>query len=467
MYLDPRAGLRSWLMLITAALTAVYPCCSGAGGFALLEQSASRLGTAFAGTGAAADDASTIYFNPAGLLRLDRPQVSLVTSGIEITSEFNDSASAAAFGQPLGGNGGDAGAWNFVPSAYLAAPINERWAVGIGVNAPFGLATDYDAGWMGRFHALRSEIETLNVNPSLAYALSDRLAFGVGIDYQRLQAELTNAVDYSAVIAQGVQQLIGSGQLPPGAASAVLSATAGLEGRAAVRGDDAAWGYNIGLLYDWSDDTRLALAYRSKLDYDVRGTVRFTTPVTTNPIGTASIAQASAPEAMLSNGAVAVAITLPDSAVLSLQQALGRRAQLLLDVAWTGWSTVQELRVVRDSGATVSVTPERWHDTWRYALGASYAVSERFTLRAGVAYDATPVPTATRTPRLPDADRTWLAIGARWRRNSLILDCGFAHLFAATVHLAQDGGNAAAAGVLVGRQRAAVNIVSTQLAYRF
>jgi long-chain fatty acid transport protein len=448
-------------------MTALYPCCSGAAGFALLEQSASRLGTAFAGTGAAADDATTIFFNPAGMLRLDRPQASIVTSGIEITSEFDDSASAAAFGQPLGSNGGDAGDWNFVPSAYLAVPLDERWAVGVGVNAPFGLATDYEEGWMGRFQALRSEIQTLNVNPSVAYALSDRLSLGVGIDYQRLQAELTNAVDYSAVIAQGVQQLIGAGQLPAGAAPAVLGATAGLEGRTAVRGDDAAWGYNIGVLYDWSDATRLALSYRSRFEYDVRGTVRFTTPLTVDPIGSAIVAQASAPGATLSNGGVSVDLTLPDSAVLSLQQALGRRAQLLVDVAWTGWSTVQELRVVRDSGATVSVTPERWRDTWRYALGASYAVSDRFTLRAGVAYDETPVPSATRTPRLPDSDRTWLAIGARWRWDSLTFDFGLAHLFAATATLAQDGGNAAATGVLVGRQHADVDIVSTQLVYRF
>lgn len=123
--------------------------------------------------------------------------------------------------------------------------------------------------------------------------------------------------------------------------------------------------------------------------------------------------------------------------------------------------------MVRDSGAVVSITPERWRDTWRYALGANYAASDRLTLRAGVAYDETPVPNATRTPRLPDSDRTWLALGAQWRWDALTLDVGYAHLFAETVPLAQDGGNAAASGVLLGRQRADIDIVSTQLVYRF
>ena len=445
----------------------LHPCLGHTAGFALLEQSASRLGTAFAGTAAAADDATTLYFNPAGLMRLAGAQASIVTSGVEITSEFADTGSSAALGQPLGNDGGDAGDWNFVPSAYFAAPLNERLTAGLSVNAPFGLKTEYDDNWIGRFQALRSEIMTLNVNPSLAYAFNDRLSIGVGVNYQRIEAELTNAVDYSAVVARGVQQLVADQQLPASAAAAVLGANAGLEGRARVRGDDEAWGYNVGLLYDWSSGTRIGLAYRSRLDYDVRGSVRFNAPSATNPIGTAILDQAAAAGAALSNGRVGVDLTLPDSAVFSVQQALGAKLRLLADVAWTGWSSVQELRVVRDSGATVSVTPERWHDTWRYALGATYALNERILLRAGAAFDESPVPDDTRTPRLPDSDRTWLALGAQWSNGPWTVDVGYAHLFADTVSLAQDGGNAAASGTLIGRQRTDVDVLAGQLVYRF
>jgi long-chain fatty acid transport protein len=109
-----------------------------ASGFALLEQSASRLGSAFAGTAAAADDASTIFYNPAGLAKLEGTQLLVVASGISISSEFNNSGSQAALGQSLGNEGGDAGDWNAVPAVYLAVPLNEQFAFGFGVNAPFG-----------------------------------------------------------------------------------------------------------------------------------------------------------------------------------------------------------------------------------------------------------------------------------------------------------------------------------------
>ena len=459
----------TWTTTLICGALAISPIAVQASGFALLEQSGSRLSTAFAGSGVNADDATSLFFNPAGMSRLEQAQVIALTSGIEITSEFRNSGSTAAFGQPLGGSGGDAGEWNLVPGAYLAVPLGDKFSIGLGVNAPFGLKLAYDDGWAGRFQALSSEIETLNVNPSVAMRVNDRLSIGVGFSYQRLQAELTNAVNYSAAVAQGVQQLVARGQLPAAAAPGIIAANAGLEGHARVRGDDTGWGFNVGVLYDASDTTRIGLSYRSTIDYDVGGTVTFTPPTTvSNPIGASIVAAAGAPGALLSSGPVSVALKVPDSALLSLQQQIGEKLTLLGDVAWTGWSTVQELRVVRDTGATVSVTPERWRDVMRYAFGASYELSPQFTLRAGTAYDNTPVPDATRTPRLPDTDRIWLTTGARWQpTDSLLLDFGYAHLFSKTVPLNQNAGNTAASGMLVGEQESDIDIVTAQLVYKF
>jgi long-chain fatty acid transport protein len=434
--------------------------------FALLEQSASRLGTAFAGTAAAADDATTIYFNPAGLSRLESAELIALASAIEITSTFENSASTPAFGQPLGNDGGDAGDWNFVPGAYFAFPVSEKLALGIAVNAPFGLKLVYDDGWLGRFQAAKSEIKTLNVNPSLAWRVNDRFSIGVGVSYQRIDAELTNSVNYSAVVAQGVQQLVAAGQLPPAAAPGVIAANAGLGGGTRVEGDDTGWGYNVGLLFDLTPTTTIGLAYRSAIDYDVEGTLDFTAPTTTNPIGAGIIAAASA--GALADGPISVALKVPDSATLSLQQRLGDRFALYADVAWTGWSTVPELRIVRDGGTTASVTPERWSDSWRYALGGSWNVGEAFALRAGVAYDNTPVPDATRTPRLPDPNRTWTTVGLQWRVSSAaIFDVAYAHLFSDSVPLSQNAGNAAAFGTIVGDQESDIDIVSAQFVWRF
>jgi long-chain fatty acid transport protein len=144
------------------------------------------------------------------------------------------------------------------------------------------------------------------------------------------------------------------------------------------------------------------------------------------------------------------------------------QVELMADVAWTGWSSIQDLRIVRDSGQVLSVTPERWEDTWRYAVGATYQLNEQWKLRGGVAYDETNVPDSTRTARLPDSDRTWVAVGAQWNPgNAWVVDVGYAHLFAKDASMNQDDGNAVARGFLLGEQGSTVDIVSAQVAYKF
>lgn len=440
---------------------------ASAAGFALLEQSASRLGTAFSGTAAAADDATTVYYNPAGMLQLTQAEALVALSGIDIGSEFHNRNSQAATGQPLGGDGGDAGGWNAVPSAYLVIPTSENLAFGFAFNAPFGLKLEYASDWMGRFQALDSEIKSYNLNPAVSWRVNDWLSVGAGADYQHLQAELTNAVSYTAAVGQGLQQLVAAGALSPAAVPALLAANTGLEGHARVRGDDSSWGYNAGVLFTFSRDTRLGLAYRSSIEYDLRGSATFTAPAVTDSTGAAIIAAASSPGGALATGPVRVALEVPDSATASLSHRMGS-IELLADVAWTGWSSVRELRVVRDSGTTLSVTPEQWRDTWRYALGATYKMNDRWKLRGGVAYDETPVPDETRTARLPDGDRKWLAVGAQWMpAESTCVDFGYAHLFTDDVSMNQDGGNASVYGLLNGQQQSSVDIVSVQLARRF
>lgn len=449
--MDTRRCARLCALPAAAALSS-YSCAVFGSGFALLEQSASRLGTAFAGTAAAADDASTIFYNPAGLSRLEQGQVLVVLSGVNISSKFRNVDSQAALGQLLGAEGGDAGDWNAVPSGYVALPINEQLAVGFGFNVPFGLKLDYDNGWIGRFQALKSEIETFNFSPSLSWRLSERVTLGLGVNYQRLQAELTNAVNYTAVI----------GQVAP----ALVPANPGLTGSAVVRGDDGTWGFNAGVLIELSPQARLGLSYRSAIDYDIEGSARFSAPAATDPTVAAIIAGVSAPGAELASGRAAVDLKLPDIATASFYRSLGR-IEVLADIAWTGWSSVQELRIVREHGQPL-VTPERWKDTWRFALGATYELNDTWKLRAGLAYDETPVPAATRTARLPDAERRWVAIGAQWKPDpSIVVDVGYAHLFSDDVRLHQDEGNVLASGFLGGQQESSVDIVSAQVAWRF
>ena len=451
---------------ISAALFASSTAWSAS--FALLEQSSSRLGTAFAGTAATADDATTLFYNPAGLTRLSAREAALVASTIYIDSSFENASSEPAFGQPVGAEGGNAGGLNAVPSAYLAMPLSDSLSAGIGINVPFGLSLDYDADWIGRFQALRSEIQTYNFNPAIAWRIDERLSIGVGLNYQRAQAELTNAVNYTAVVGQGLQQLTAIGQITPSQATALLAANAGLEGRTRLRGDDSAWGYNAGILFTAANGARVGLSYRSAMEYELDGSVRFTAPTSITPTGNAIIAAAGAPGAPLANGRAAVDLELPDSAIASLYQPLSSKFALLADVAWTGWSSIQELRVRRDDGSVISVTPELWDDTWRFSLGATYEWSEPLLLRFGVARDGSPVPASTRTARLPDADRTWIAVGARWQAsNTLLVDAGYAHLFSDDARISQNAGDTDINALLAGEQTSSVDILRVQVTYKF
>ncbi len=452
------------IVVASVALGALSPCDVDAAAFSLLEQSVGRLGSAFSGTTVVTEDASAMYFNPAGLAKLDAAQFVLSASGVSISSEFRDESSQAALGQPLGTLGGDAGGWNAVPSAYFALPINDQVAFGFGFNVGFGLKLEYSDEWMGRFQALNSEIQTYNFNPALAWEINDTVTLGIGVNYQRVLAELTSAVNYTAIIA-GAAPTVG---IPPASIPGLIGANLGLQGAAIVRGDDSAWGFNVGALFQLTPTTRLGIGYRMGPEYEVEGWARFEPPTATNPIGAAIIGAVSAPGGRFASTPATVDLNLPDIVTASLSQRLGDRWELLVDVAWAEWSSVQELRVERPDDSEVSTTPELWDDSWRFALGTSYQLNDAWKLRFGVAYDNTPVPDSTRTPRLPDPDRTWVAIGARYDTGeALVFDFGYAHLFSDDVPLNQDAGNAQASGLLIGEQESAIDIVGVQVGYRF
>src|SRR5262249_8802174 len=165
--------------------------------FALQETSGSGVGNAFAGGAAAAEDASTIWSNAAGMSKIRTNQLVGAIDLVNFSAKFNNNGSLPALNQPLGSNGGDAGSPHVVPSGYALFPINQQWTFGIGINVPFGLKTEYDTGWIGRYQAIKSDVKTLNVNPAVSFKISDNIAIGVGADYQQVKATFSNNVNYS------------------------------------------------------------------------------------------------------------------------------------------------------------------------------------------------------------------------------------------------------------------------------
>lgn len=364
---------------------------ASAAGFALIEQSGGGMGNAYAGAAATAEDASTVFFNPAGMSKLQGMQFTAGGHLIDLSAEFRNngnSSNPVLLGNPGGSNGGDAGDIAVIPNFYFTMPIGDQLHFGVGVGTPFGLATEYEDDWVGRFQGIKSELITVNINPSFAFKVSEQFSIGVGLNYQVIDAELTNAI------------VAGPGD----------------EGRAKLEADDDAWGWNAGVLFEPVAGTRIGFAYRSTIDYTLDGTAS-----ATNSAG-----------AEIANDPIYADVTMPDTFSLSLAQALGDRWELLGDVTFTRWSEINTIDVVNSNdGSLVDQLVLDFDDTWRYSVGVNYKLDESWKLKAGVAFDEAPVKSATtRTVRLPDNDRTWVSVGAQVKiKETGRLDFGYSHLF--------------------------------------
>jgi len=440
-------------------------------GFALQENSGSGIGNAFAGGAASAEDASTLWANPAGMARLTSPQIAGAVHLITPVFKFRDDGSQPAAFQALGGTGGDAGSLNVVPNLYAVMPLNAQWSVGVGVNAPFGLVTEYDSDWLGRFQGIKSDIKTINVNPSVSWRVTNTFAVGVGVNWQRVDAELTQRFNYSAALGSGAGQAAAAGLIPASLVPTIVAATPGLESDVKVEGDDSAWGWNIGFLWDATPQTRIGAHYRSSLKYDVTGNVNFGNPaLPTLPPALAPVVAtiATGVNAQLANSGIKADLELPDVANLSIFHRLNDRWDVMADLQFTRWSTFKELKFVRSTGVVLSTTPENFDDAWRVSAGATYHWNDAWSFRGGLAWDQSPVNNADRTVRLPDEDRVWIAVGAQYRFNrNLAVDAGFVYIDVQNSDINQNAGSTALNGLVKGHYDANVTIFSAQLTYTF
>ena len=444
-----------------------------AAGFALIENSASGMGNAFAGAAAVAEDASTTWFNPAGMAELgDGYHISAAVHIISPSLKFSDKGSwvnpALTGGnidaaiQALDGKNDDAGKMSYVPNAYVTRRINSQLTAGVGVNAPFGLETDYADDWIGRYNALDSAMKTININPSLAYEINDQLTFGAGLNAQYIQVELGSAID-SAAACRSIASAANSGDLLLGCLNALPDlANQATDSKAVISGDDLSLGYNVGVLFKPSPATKLGLSHRSAIKHTLEGDVDYTL----NPALQGMINATGMP--LLADANVKASTKLPATTSLSVAHQLNDRLEVLGDITHTGWSNFQRLTVTdAATGAIVTDVNESWKDVNRYSLGANYQYNDRVKLRAGVALDKSPVPnTKLLTPRTPDTDRTWLALGANYQLGKgSSLDVGYAHLFMDQTpidNISEDNGYA-----VRGLYDSSINIFSAQMNWSF
>ncbi len=419
-------------LLVGLALSG-YHLNSTAAGFALFEQGASGLGNAYAGASAVAEDASTIFFNPAGMTYLEGRQIVGALHLIKTNGDFDNKNSVPVGAYAPGGEGGNLGSLAAIPNLFYKQDINEQLKFGLGISTPFGLKTEYDKNWLGRFQAVKSELKTININPSLAWKLNDQWSFGFGVSAMWAQAELTSAVNLS---------------------------TFGLpESSVKNKGDDWGFGYNLGAIYQVTPDTRLGLSFRSKVEQHLKGEA--TSPFTLangNPIRTL-------------NTDITADLTLPETLSFSSFSHLNDRWDLLADVTWTRWSQFKSLSIMRDNGSNTALgtTQEHWNNTLRYSVGVNYRYTDTIKLRTGVAYDEEAIDNNHRTPRIPGNDRIWLSFGASWQYSPQTkFDVGYAHLFIKEARIHDDQTSLVPSrGLVSGKYDGSADILSMQFTHQF
>ncbi|RMG74790.1 MAG: aromatic hydrocarbon degradation protein [Nitrospirae bacterium] len=348
-----------------------------------------------------------------------------------------------------GDNGGDGGQTKFVPNFYYARGLSDRLFFGFAVNSPYGLATEYDKDWVGRYHAIKSDLLTININPSLAYKLTDRFSVAAGFNIQYLDAELSSAIDFGTLDAIGYFAPLSLGLTPQMD-----------DGYVTLKGDSWGYGFNFGLLYDVSPSTRVGLSYRSRVVHHVNGKADFSNV----PSGLSVLP-------VFKDTDASTKLTLPDTLSMGFYHLLTDKLAVMGDITLTFWSVLDELRFSFDNpNQPDSVTTTKWGDSFRYSLGFSYYASERLTLRTGIAYDETPIKEARyRTPRIPDSDRLWTALGLGYSISEHFkVDIGYAHLFVNDPEIRKTPtGEDAVRGGLKGTYDASVDIISAQISWNF
>ncbi len=426
------------MKLIPAMILMALAGTAGASGFQLQNQTGSGNGNAFAGAAAAAEDAGTVFFNPAGMTMLPRGHSislsgTLLNRSINYTDKGSVQNSAPA---PLTtGNGGNAGGLALLPAGFWAYGISQNLSVGVGVSPTFGNTTEYDFDFTGRSAGYYFSMEQININPSIAYKVNETVSLGGGINFAQNKSHFKQGVPLGAL--------------------AGLPANNYLD----VKGEDWATGYNLGAMFQVSPVTRIGLAYRSRLDFELVGKQEYGTPVA----------------GLLVNQDVKAKLTTPSNVSLAVSHKLSDKWEMLGDMTWTGWSVVNQLYVNnKDTGAPLVNLSYNFKDTWRVGLGANYQYSDTWKLRFGVAYDKSPVKSnQDRTMTLPDSDRTWLSFGAKYfLSKAASLDIGYTHILFADAQTNR-AVNTGYPGVLTLRQtingdiKTSVDILSVQYNHSF
>ena len=412
-----------------------------ASAFQLTENSAQALGRAEAGGAAAPNDCSAVVNNPAAMSDFSTSCLGGTLSAINFSAKFKGGGTDF-LGTPLtGGNGGDAGTTLPVPAAFYIMPINDRLNIGLGLSVPFGFQTEYDDRWVGRYQAVKTKLQSPAVTIAASWKASEELAVGASLIIQRTSATLIQDIDIGTVLAVPTN-------------GAVLPQEA--DGQGGLKGNATDVGFGLGLLFKPTSKDRLGVNFHSEIDHTIDGDATFQIPANLLPLlGGAFV-----------NGKGTADFNTPWFVNMGWWHDIDERFSFGVTAAYTHWSSFKDLQIKYANPLqpeTVQIFDYR--NTWFTSFGGDYRLNDRWTVRAGVAYDQTPTKDTTRDPKVPDNSRTWLAIGAGYKSSeNLRFDVSFFHLF---VNDAKVNDVAPTFSTLAGQFKVTGNVLSASGQYTF
>lgn len=408
---------QSWMFLLAAGTALSLSAGAYAGSFQLNEASAKSLARSNAGDASANKDASANYYNPALLASLKKASFLVGATDYKIRGEFSKFSATDASGQPLsGGNGGDFGNHNRIgagvtPILSFGMPLTDRTAFGVALEVPFGLTTTYNGDSVLRYQAQYTSITVNNINPNFAYNVGGGFSIGIGADFAKLNAKLTNQIDYGAVCYS---------ELGPLTCNALGLSPQSHDGYFQVEGNDWGYGWNAGMAWHNNEGTTIGLSYRSRLFFNLSGTADYN-----------NVPSVFAASGAFQNTGVHARLVLPDTIDLSASQDIGAAWRVSGTVRYVRWSVFHDLNITYDNPKQPSSTQiYDYRNAWTFAIGADYRLNQTWTFHGGLAYDQSPVRNQYREPRLPDSSRRWVSLGATWNLTpSDSITLGWAHLF--------------------------------------
>lgn len=470
-------------VLIGGALMAQAALASG---YHFGAQAVSALSTANS-SAAEAGDPSTIFFNPAGLTKLEGTQISgslfLVAPSVKYSNAkgYYNNYNPNSNGAPIEGktSGKITKGVVLVPQTYASHQLNDRFSLGLGVYVPFASETEYQRDSVLRYNVNKTGMKSFNINPTLAFKINDRHSIGVGLIGQYLEAELRQYADFgpglSAAAKAQAYAKIDSATVPgttlpvPPAIKEDLKKQASeqidrqlrsgrADGYADIKGSDWGFGYNLGWLWDVSDNVRVGASYRSKVSHTLKGDGKWSLVgpafgdginlslqpnLGGSPVGSPikeSIPGGAFEAGVRGLGYVAsedgtVKVATPDSLSVHGMWKVNPKWNLYGNVTYTRHSYLNKIVVDYANKKTVpAATPTaenegkaqsdkttikpNWRNTYSVGIGATYQLSEPLQLRFGFNYDQSPVRNANdRLSTMPDNNRMTFGVGGKYDIN--------------------------------------------------